>query len=122
MKHVKFILAIILMLMIVILIVQNHEAMSTGVRFKIDFLTLNFQSPELSLYHIVTITFLFGVIITGLYGIIERFQLKKEIKSLRSAAQDRDAELNSLRNLPITSNDVNVSESEKETEAERGEA
>ncbi|MFC1821326.1 LapA family protein [Thermodesulfobacteriota bacterium] len=122
MKHLKFLLAIILMLIVVVLIVQNHEAMSTRVQFKVNILTLQFQSPQLSLYHIVTITFLFGVIISGLYGIIERFQLKKEIKALRSAAQDRDTELNSLRNLPITSDDVNVSEMDKETEAEKGEA
>jgi len=54
----------------------------------------------------VTIAFLFGVIVAGLYGFIERFRLKKEIKVLAHASREKDKELNSLRNLPITSDDV----------------
>jgi ATP adenylyltransferase len=64
----------------------------------------------MSLYFIVTIAFLFGVLVVGFYGIIERFRLKREIKSLLSASREKDKELNSLRNLPITSDDVSPSQ------------
>lgn len=117
MKHAKFILAIILMLLVVIVIVQNYEAMATTVTFKVNLYFLNYSSSATSLYFIVTIAFLFGVLVTGFYGIIERFRLKREIKTLVSASQEKDKELNSLRNLPITSDDVSPSQTE-DTEEE----
>ena len=103
MKHLKFILAIILMMLIIIIIVENHDAFSTKVVFKFELFTLHFQSAELSMYYIVAITFLFGIFIAGLYGMIERFQLKKQLKNLAKSSREKDEELNSLRNLPITS-------------------
>jgi ATP adenylyltransferase len=106
MKHVKFILAILIMLVIVIIVVQNHEPFSTEVRFRIHFPYLQWQTSSISVYYIVTIAFLFGVLITGLFGMFERFRLKKEIRVLRKRSSEKDAELNSLRNLPITTDDV----------------
>ena len=110
MKHVKFMLAIVLMLVVVILIVQNHEAMSTKVSFRVSFFSFQAESSMMTVYYIVTISFLFGVIISGLYGIIERFRLMKAIKLLRATSQEKDQELNSLRNLPITSDDISQNE------------
>ena len=108
MKHLRYILAILLMLVVVILIVENHEAMSTQVIFKvnIDLLSIHHESPQMNLYNIVTIAFLFGVFVSGIYGMVERFRLKKEIRALMGASREKDKELNSLRNLPITTNDV----------------
>ncbi|MGD9031738.1 MAG: LapA family protein [Desulfobacteraceae bacterium] len=110
MKHLKFILAIILMLFVVIVIVQNHGAMSEQVAFKVDLRFIKYTTSAMSLYFIVTIAFLFGVLVTGFYGIIERFRLKGEIKTLVSTSREKDKELNSLRNLPITSDDVSPSQ------------
>lgn len=106
MKHVKFILAIVVMLVIVIIVIQNHEPFSTDLQFRIHFPYVQWQSSNISVYYIVTIAFLFGVLITGLYGMFERFRLKKEIRVLRKQSNEKDAELNSLRNLPITTDDV----------------
>ena len=116
MKHLRFIVAIILMLLVVILIVENHEALSTNVVFKIHLLSLDYQSPSLSVYYIVTIAFLFGVLVSGLYGIVERFRLKKEIRIISKELQDKDQELNSLRNLPITSEDISSDQTGNESE------
>ena len=112
MKHLRFILAIILMLLVVIIIVQNHGAMSEQVAFKVNLRFIKYESSTMSLYFIVTIAFLFGVLVTGFYGIIERFRLKREIKTLVSASREKDKELNSLRNLPITSDDVSPSQND----------
>ena len=103
MKHLKFILAIILMMLVIIIVVENHVALSTKVVFKFDLFTLHFESAEISMYYIVSITFLFGILIAGLYGMIERFQLKNQLKNLVKLSEEKDEELNSLRNLPITS-------------------
>ena len=106
MKHLRFILAIVLMLAVVVILVQNNETMSTQLEFRIDLLTLHLRSPMLSLYYVAIITFLFGILISGLYGILERFRLKKQLKMVTKQLHDKDQELNSLRNLPITSDDV----------------
>ena len=106
MNQLRFILGILITLVVVVLLVQNHESMSTEVIFKADFLIFQIASSKTNLYFIVTVVFLFGVLISGLYGIIERFRLKKQIKLLERASMEKDKELNSLRNLPITSDDV----------------
>ena len=106
MKHVKFIIAIIIMIFIIILIVQNHEAFSTKVVFRLNLMTIHVESADISLYSIVTVVFLLGVLVAGLYGIVERFQLKKQIKALNVSTRAKDEELNSLRTLPITSDNV----------------
>jgi len=103
MKYVKFIVAVLLMLLVVILIVQNHNAFSTSVVFRVDLPAIHAETTTMSVYSIVTIAFLFGFLISALYGLFERFRLKKEIRELRKTLNGKDAELSSLRNLPITS-------------------
>lgn len=110
MKHLRFIIGIIIMLLVVIIVVENHEAFSTKVVFRIDLLGLHYKSNEISMYIMVTISFLFGILIAGLYGIVERFRLKREIKKMRHISKEKEEELNSLRNLPITSDNVGSSD------------
>ena len=116
MKHVKFLIAIIFMLLVVIVIVQNHQAMSAKVGFKLNLLFIDYTSSATSLYFIVAIAFLFGVLVTGFYGIIERFRLKREIRALVSASREKDKELNSLRNLPIISDEVSPGQTDSTEE------
>jgi hypothetical protein len=106
MKHLKFILAILIMLAVVIVVVQNHGIFSKKVLFKLDLFSIHYKSADISMYYIVAISFLFGILIAGLYGMIERFRLKREIKALKNISKEKDTELNSLRNLPITSDNV----------------
>lgn len=119
MKHVKFILAIIIMVVVLILIVQNQDAFSTSLTFRVDLPGLSGELSHISVYHVVTISFLFGILVAGLYGIVERFHLKKDIRILRKAARDKDAELNSLRNLPITSEDLSPTPADGTNGADR---
>jgi ATP adenylyltransferase len=60
----------------------------------------------MNIYYIAGISFLFGVLITAICGIVERFRLKRQIKTLIGISKEKDKELNSLRNLPITSDNV----------------
>jgi len=106
MKHVKFIVAIVIMLLAVVLIAENLAALSTTVVFQIIFFSLSVKTADMPLYYVLPITFLFGVLITGIYGIRERFRLSKQIKTLIAQSKAKDKELNSLRNLPITSEDM----------------
>ncbi len=109
MKHVKFIVGILIMLVVVILVVQNQGAFSTDLAFRVDLPGFHWELDNVSVYQAVTVAFLFGILIAGLYGMVERFRLKKEIRLLRKASSEKDAELNSLRNLPITTDEVSSS-------------
>ena len=104
MRHVKIILLILLGVAVIVVIVQNHEAMSTTVQFRLD--TMFFgekRTPDLSIYEIVLLSFLLGVLVTGVYSMVERFHLKRRLRALAKELEMKDRELNSLRNLPITS-------------------
>ena len=106
MKYFRFIIAIILILFVLAIIIQNHQAMSTSVVFRLNLLFTEFMSVPISLYIVVILTFVFGVLITWFYGMIEHYRLRRDIKLLGKALREKDTELNSLRNLPITSDDV----------------
>jgi uncharacterized integral membrane protein len=106
MKHFRFIIAILLIVLVLTIIIQNHPAMSTSVVFRLNLLFTEFTSTPLSLYVVVPLTFFFGVIVTWFYGMIEHYRLRRDIKGLEKRLREKDKELNSLRNLPITSDDV----------------
>ncbi len=106
MKHFRFIIAILLIVFVLTIIIQNHMAMSTSVVFRLNLLFTEFTSTPLSLYVVVPLTFFFGVLITWFYGMIEHYRLRRDIKVLEKNLREKDKELNSLRNLPITSDDV----------------
>jgi ATP adenylyltransferase len=76
--------------------------MSTPLKFKVDLLFYKAETPSMSVYLVAIITFCLGVLVTGSYGIIERFRFKKEIKVLEKNVKEKEKELNSLRNLPVT--------------------
>jgi uncharacterized integral membrane protein len=106
MKHLKVIFIILFVLLVVIISVQNYAPMSTSVKFRVNLIFLNYETAEMSLYLVSIICFLIGVIFAGLAGITERFQLKRQIKILTKDAKEKDKELNSLRNLPVTTEDL----------------
>jgi len=103
MAQVKAIISVLIGLVIVVAIVQNHQAMSTALSFRFNPILLNeWKSSDVSVYQVTVIAFFLGVLITGFFGLIERFRLKKRIKGLSKELESKDRELNSLRNLPIT--------------------
>ncbi|RLB16393.1 MAG: hypothetical protein DRG63_05340 [Deltaproteobacteria bacterium] len=110
MKYLKGIGVILFLLFVVIVAVQNNAPMSTTVRFHINLLFWQHETPDMSIYLVTIIAFLLGVFFTGLYGIGERFRLKRQIKSLSKEIREKDKELNSLRNLPVTSEEMRDAE------------
>jgi len=60
----------------------------------------------MAFYFVIIIVFLLGILIASLYGIFERFKLKKEIRILSKEKREKDKELNSLRNLPIVESKI----------------
>jgi len=102
MKHLRWIAVIIVLLLVVIVVVQNYESLATKVSFKVDLMFWNGETSKMPLSLVAIITFLIGVIFSGTYGMTERFRLKREIKNMRKDTKEMEKELNSLRNLPVT--------------------
>jgi flagellar biosynthesis protein FlhB len=112
MTHLKVILVILVGLVIIILAVQNNETMSRTVQLRVNPIVFaEKRSGDISLYQLVLVTFLLGVLATGIYGMVERFRLKRKIKMLNRELQEKDKELNSLRNLPLTYESVTPEQS-----------
>jgi ATP adenylyltransferase len=107
MTHLKAIVFILFGVAVVAVAVQNHAALSTAVKFRMNLPFLQeFTTADITLYEIIIVTYLLGVLSIGLYGIAERFRLKKRIKLLSRTLEEREKEVNNLRNLPITSDHV----------------
>ena len=106
MIHLRAIFVILFVLLVIIVAVPNYPEFSKTVRFRLDLKFLEYETSEMSLYFVAVITFLVGVISSGVYGIVERFRLKTQIRSLTKEAGEKDEELNSLRNLPVIAEDM----------------
>ena len=106
MNHLKWILGILLLMLAFVVAVQNYETLVSPVPFKINFYFFEYQTAGIPLSLAAIVTFLIGLFSAWLYGIKERFGLKKQIKSLMKEAHEKDNELNSLRNLPVTTDHI----------------
>ena len=109
MKHLKFIFVILIVFILVILAYQNGEALFKTVQFRMNLGFFNeIRSPEIAVGLVMLMTFFLGVIVVGFCGIVERFRLNRQIKGYAKELEVKNNELNSLRNLPITSDDVKI--------------
>jgi len=106
MKHIKFLVYVFIIFVVVMLLVQNHEAFNTSVVFHVNFWFGKYESSVITIYLISAIAFTLGLVISWLYNLLDRFQLKREIARLRTEIKNKNKELNSFRNLPITSESV----------------
>ena len=116
MKYIKFLVYAFIMFVVVVLLVENHDAFNTKVVLKADLLFGKYESSEISIYLISTIAFTIGLIITWIYFLLERIQFRKQIRLLKNESKEKDKELNSLRNLAIVSERVSPGVHENDIE------
>ena len=102
MSHLRAMIIILFVLLLVILAVQNYAVLATPVKFRADLVFLNYETSEMPLALISVAAFVVGMLAAGFYGMTERFRLKREIKVLTRDAAQKDQEIDSLRNLPVT--------------------
>lgn len=105
MKIVKGMFLILLFVLLLVLAVQNIESLFTRVMFQADlhFFHGAYSTP---IWAIILLFFFLGVIAMGVFSLVERIKLKREGSALKRSIKEKDKELNSLRNLPITSTDL----------------
>jgi len=117
MRQLRWIIILLVVLLVVILAVQNYESLATPVKFRANFIFFNYESSGMPLSFVAVVTFLIGVVAAGFYGMVERFRLKREIRGLTREIREKEKELNSLRNLPVTTDDVGTGPPPPSTEA-----
>lgn len=106
MKHTKYIISLLLMLLAVILIVENLEQLSKTLILRVNLLFWAHETPQMPFYLVIIIVFLLGILVASFYGIVERFKLKKRIRILSKENTEKDKELDSFRNLSIVESKV----------------
>ena len=112
MFYLKILVGLLFMVFAVLFLVQNNDTMMTAVHFKLNIPNVfNLQSTDITLYIIIPLSFLLGALIMWLLCVREHFRLKAKIKSLMTSPKEKEKELNSFRNLPLTSDDVSTTHS-----------
>jgi ATP adenylyltransferase len=106
MKPVKYLISFFVIFGVIVLVIQNDAAFATKVNFKINLLFVAYESTDIPIYIISSIALILGFLIAWVYFILERIQLKRQLNKLRNESREKDNELDSLRNLPITSENV----------------
>lgn len=94
MRIIYLIFVIVLALFIVTFSLQNP--MTVRLQYY-DFLKI----PPVPVYLLIVVSVLFGVIITGFWGTVERFRLNRTIRRLNKVVRDLRRELHASEVPPI---------------------
>jgi H+/Cl- antiporter ClcA len=105
MKIAKGILWIALFVLAIVLVYQNEETLLTGVGFQANLTVFN-VSQSMSVWVVILISFFLGVVAMAFFSLMEYYHMKRDITAIKRAIKEKDKELNSLRNLPLTSNEL----------------
>ena len=105
----KWILVIVVILAIVLIMavsVQNWVDLETPVKL----VFFKYVSEEMPVALVALIAFAVGVVSVGVVGMTVSFRLMKQIRRLTMEGREKERELNSLRNLPVTTEIVDSEE------------
>ena len=83
MRFVKVIISTVIILLGIVFIIENLEALKHPVSLKLDLYVATFQSPDVYLWVLVLFAFFLGVFTTALYGIYEHYLQRQTIRKLR---------------------------------------
>jgi len=104
MTFLRSILIALLFLLAITFSLQNNEI----VAIKYYFVGQPLQIP---LYLLVFISVMFGILVGGVEGLIEKMRSAGKIRRLKKELDVKEKELTSLRNLPITESAVSRDDS-----------
>ncbi|MFP3869715.1 MAG: lipopolysaccharide assembly protein LapA domain-containing protein [Syntrophobacteria bacterium] len=107
MKSLKPILWGLLLVLGIVFFVQNIETLTYRTTLEFNLVgPLRFRSVPLGLYVFLLVSFLLGLLLSGLYGFVEIYRLRRALRAAKRQNQSLQEELKSLRNLPITEGEV----------------
>ncbi|MBW1982538.1 MAG: LapA family protein [Deltaproteobacteria bacterium] len=118
MKALKVAVWGILTLFLVLFFFQNREALLHKITLElVIFGPLQFRSVPIPLYALILLSLFIGVVTTAFYCGFGNLRLRSNLRSLRQQNNRLQEELQSLRNLPITQEEVITSSPAREVAA-----
>ena len=111
MKPVKWVVLLLFVVLLIVFLIQNIDAIlaETTFEFKI-FGLVHLSSKPIPLYGLILASIFAGGLATAIYLGLGNFRLRNYLRSLQKQNNSLKEELKSLRNLPITEAEVPVSQ------------
>jgi uncharacterized membrane protein YciS (DUF1049 family) len=97
MRHIKFILAVLVLVLVFLLIRQNLDVLNQQVQFRLNLWAHTFQSVSHPLWVILSFTLFIGIFGTGLYSLAAVFKLRQANRQLRHDLEILKSELQTLK-------------------------
>jgi len=99
MKNAKYIICGIITVFIGIVVYQNQHYFFSSQRITIDLWAIDkYESPSFITGLLVLVCFFIGLFAAYLFGLVEKYKLKKSIRNLNADVISRDDQISSLEN------------------------
>jgi uncharacterized integral membrane protein len=114
MKAVKWVVLLLLMVLLIVFLFQNYEEFLSATTLELRLPLLPpLASKPIPLYALILGSVFGGGLMTALYLGLGNFRLRRNLRSVQRQNDSLQEELKSLRNLPITQEDVPTSQPEE---------
>ena len=114
MKPVKWVVLLLLIVLLIVFLIQNIDAILAPTTFEFKlFGLLHVSSKPIPLYGLILGSIFGGGLMTAIYLGLGNFRLRSSLRSLQKQKNSLQEELKSLRNLPITEAEVVTSQPAK---------
>jgi len=111
MKPVKWVVLLLLIVLLIVFLIQNIDAILAPTTFEFRlFGLLHVSSKPIPLYGLILGSIFGGGLMTAIYLGLGNFRLRSSLRSLQRQNSSLQEELKSLRNLPITEAEVVTSQ------------
>ena len=119
MKPLKPIFWGLLLVLGIAFFLQNKDALTHKTTLELTlFGPLKFRTLPIALYAFTLLSFLLGLLVSALYGLVEIYRLRKALRTTKRQNDSLQEELKSLRNLPITETEIVASHSSDKLDGE----
>ncbi len=102
MRTVRTIFWLLLLVFFLIFFLQNSQTLTMPVEIRLNLWLKDFSSPQAPLYGVVIGSFILGLVLGAVWGIVGQLRLRGRIRGMEKLVYEKERELSSLRNLPLT--------------------
>jgi uncharacterized integral membrane protein len=111
MRQVKWVVLLLFMVLLIVFLIQNINAILAATTFEFHLFGLvHLSSKPIPLYGLILGSIFAGGLMTAIYLGLGNFRLRSSLRSLQKQNSSLQEELKSLRNLPITEAEVPASQ------------
>lgn len=103
MSYLKAIISAAVVALAIIFMIQNIGPLSQPLSIRLSLMFIKFESTPYPVYLIILLAFFVGLLLASVLGLADRYRMRKLLAAGRKEVDTLNRELDSLRNLPITS-------------------